>query len=83
MDEQEIVLRVCVRGSSPRNSQRLFFAAGDARAVSSCSRVQIDGPLGDRVEAVGVEQRPLVVVAQDRHLAACITRSMHSRGLGP
>ena len=29
----------------------------------------IDGPQGDRVEAVGIEQRRLVVVAEDRHLA--------------
>ena len=28
----------------------------------------IDGPQGDRVEAVGIEQRRLVVVAQDGHL---------------
>src|SRR5439155_18081883 len=29
----------------------------------------IDGPQGDGVEAVGIEERGLIVVAEDRHLA--------------
>ena len=63
--EQEAVLaRTCAAARPGTPSACSCASASIARRFELFARPE-DGPLGRRVEALGIEQRPLIVIAQE------------------